>query len=180
MEIFRGKKRSSRLFRMRYILIWVERGLPDDPFKGFLFKWFSGLLRSGPSICVRMRVCIHTQTHTYSLTHVRLHLAHMHIYCLRSRDKPALGGPAAGMHPSSLLKGQLVCHNNIALPSCHFMREELKQRCSWLARIGMSQEWVMGPGVTLFFRPAAFRCLPALLCPWGGWLSCFYIPFPQA
>ena len=48
----------------------------------------------------------------------------MHIYYLRSRYKPALGGPAAGMHPSSLLKGQLVCHNNIALPSCHFMREE--------------------------------------------------------
>ena len=125
-------------------------------------------------------VCAYIYRHTHTHLYMCVYTWHVHIYCLRSRDKPVLGGPAAGMHPSSLLKGQLVCHNNIALPSCHFMREELKQRCSWLARIGMSQEWVMGPGVTLFFRPAAFRCLPALLCPWGGRFSCFYIPFPQA
>lgn len=48
---------------------------------------------------------------------------------LRSSTSHSWKDPAAGILPSQLLEGQLVCHNNIALPSCHFTREKLKHKC---------------------------------------------------
>lgn len=102
--------------------------------KAFFLKGVVACAGVAPEF-VTVHVCsyIHTHTHTAMCTQ-------------KEQYKPDLGEPRCWQTPQLTEKSQMACHNNIALPSCHFTREELKHRNAHDSpRSKWIRGWVIGP-----------------------------------